>query len=540
MKVLPLRDYQEAALAARDEHTAQRAAIVLPTGAGKTVCFAHQALREPGRMLVLVHTTELAQQAADKIRKVAPHLEAGIFMGTTKEIPEHVMVGGVQTVVRHLDKVGRFTHIIVDECHHAAADSYIKILQHLRAFEPNGPRVTGYTATLGRNDERALGHVWQDVAFSRDISWMIRRRYLIPPFGRIVRVPDLDLAAVRSTRTDYRDGELGDALAESLAPELVAQAYVEHGSGRRAIGFAPTVSSAEVFAKAFEREGVLSGVVHGGMPRDERERVLAAHRAGDFPVLWNCMVLTEGYDDPAIGCVILARPTKSRNLYQQMVGRGLRVDVERDYDGQDCLLLAVVPEALGHDLCSIIDLSTRPLPEAVEGKTLVELEDELDAMGGVPEDVPAVYRGPVEVREFDPMGRPTTKVWLRTAAGTYFMQAGRDVFVFIHPFPRAGEWSVSSVHKRWGLPTMSEYRGLPLDQALVWAQDLALVLGADLNTMSRSASWRKRPASEAMRKLALDLGLKVAEGEKGGAVSDRITVVLGSRRIDPLVRALAR
>jgi superfamily II DNA or RNA helicase len=579
LKALPLRDYQRAALDARAATGHQRSAIVLPTGAGKAVVLAHQSLEHGGRTLILVHTDELAQQALDKITKVAPGLDADIYMGRHKVLAKDMVVGGVQTVVRHLDELGTFTNLIIDECHRSAAPSYLKIMRHLGVFTPGGPRLTGYTATFGRSDERKLATVYEGVAFSRDISWMIRRRYLIPPVGRIVQVPDLDLAGVRSTRGEYDDAELGEALAESLAPELVAQAYVEHAwtttgmcqdcldavdtletdtskrvrpdycpdeacatNGpvryRKAVGFAPTVAAAERFMQAFQAAGIPSEIVHGKLGKEERALVLKRHRARDFPVLWNCAVLIEGYDDPEIDCVIIG-PVKSKNRYQQMAGRGLRVDPARPYEGQDCLLLGYAPTVLSHDLRSIIDLSERPLKEAKDGKSLIELEDELDAGEGVPDEVETFYKGPIVVGEFDPIGRPSTRVWLKTTGGTYFVKAGKKAYVFIMEYPTPGQWTVCTLHTDERRPRTSEHRGLPLDQALVWAEDLALDLGADLNT-GRKAPWRKKPASEASVSLARGLGLKVAmDGlkvlERQGPLSDRIDVVIGSRKLDPIV-----
>lgn len=538
LKALPLRDYQRQALDARAATGHQRSAIVLPTGAGKAVVLAHQSLEHGGRTLILVHTDELAQQALDKITKVAPGLDADIYMGTRKVLAKDVVVGGVLTVVRHLDKLGTFTNLIIDECHRSAAPSYLKIMRHLGVFTPGGPQLTGYTATFGRSDERKLSTVYEGVAFARDISWMIRRQYLIPPVGRIVQVPDLDLAGVRTKAGEYDDAELGEALAESLAPELVAQAYLEHAAGRKAVGFAPTVAAAERFAQAFQAAGIPSEIVHGKLGKEERKLVLKRHRAGDFRVLWNCAVLVEGYDDPEIGCVIIG-PVKSRNRYQQMAGRGLRVDPARPYEDQDCLLLGYAPTVLSHDLRSIIDLSERPLKEAKDGKTLVELEDELDAGEGVPDEAPTFYKGPVVVGEFDPLGRPSTRVWLKTRGGTYFVPSGKRNYVFIMEYPEPGRWTVCTLNLDEKRPRTSEHRGLPLDQALVWAEDLALELGVDLNT-GRKAPWRKKPASEAMVSLARRLGLKVAmEGlaviEKQGPLSDRIDVVIGSRKLDPIV-----
>lgn len=576
--ILPLRGYQEQAIEALrerwKEEEARRLAIILPTGGGKTVVFAHLSkmildAAPDKRVLILVHTDELVRQAAKKVKDIAPHLIVGIVKAKENDVTADVIVASVQTLraPRRMAQIRDVEIVIVDECHHAVANTYMKILEHFGCFKPDGARAVGFTATLVRGDDKSLGLVWQDVAFERDISWMVRKGFLIPPRGIAVEVPDLNLASVKSTRKDFRDGELGEALAESLAPEKIAEAYREHADGRKAILFAPTIASAEVFAEVFNDLDIPAEVVHGQMKQEERDAILDRHRAGITRVVANCMVLTEGYDDPEVDCIIMARPTKSRGLYIQCVGRGLRVDPARDYADQDCIILDVVGANAVHSLRSIVDLSDKPIDpkKAKEGKTLTELEDEFDAGEGVPDDEIPVWRGDVAAREFDPLGeqmRARSKVWLKTKGGNYFVPAGKDAFAFICEWPKKGQWSVSWVSKSSSVTFypcgpdsspakscehetrhtprqggMTIHRGLPLEEAFVWAEELATDMGAaSLNTASANAPWRKREASDAMKSLAAGLGISLPPGVlRAGEVSDLITTMQGNRRIDPLV-----
>jgi superfamily II DNA or RNA helicase len=564
---LPLYPYQRQdldALAAkfRDERL-HRVALVLPTGGGKTVCFAHQAMEwldghPDDRVLILVDTDELVWQTSRKVQNVAPHLKVGIVKAGKNEVDADVIVGSVQTLrnVGRRKQLGRVSLVIVDECEMAVTASCMAILQDLGCFG-GGTLAAGYTATLMRSDNKSLGAVWQDAVANRDISWMIRHRWLIPPRGIAVEVPDLDLSTVASTRTDYREGELGEALAESLAPQVVAKAVIEHAAGRKVLAFFPTVASCYTFAEAFEDAGVPARVIHGGMSDKERGDVLAWHRPGTVVV--NCMLLTKGYDDTSVDCIVMGRPTKSKRLYIQIVGRGLRVDLTRPYDEQDCILLDVCGASGNNDLRSIVDLSERPLKEPKDGKTLIELEDELDAGPGVAMDEPEWYTGNVITREFDPLGRPSSSVWLKTTGGTFFVPAGKHAYVFVMQWPEPGQWSVAwctthngirMVPDERGVPRaaanlftshgrpvgMTGHRGLPLDQALVWAQDLAVDLGADTLNTKRTASWRKKPPTEKQKTAAQAMGLKLIEGERAGALSDRMGQLMGSRRIDPIVQ----
>lgn len=610
--LLPLRSYQRAALDAVTESLREvnRPAIVLPTGGGKTVCFAHLASEHlngmPGtRVLVLVHTDELVQQAYRKIRDVAPHLVVGIVKAAQNDVYADVIVASVQTLrsAKRRNQITRVSLVIVDECHHATAATYRAILEHFgcmgsdpcrncimdptedpapwcdcRSDETcSGPcrrlahdparcpvpkaRVVavGFTATLERGDGGPLGQIWQTVAFQRDISWMVRKRYLIPPRGKRIEVPELDLSRVRTAGGDFREGDLGEALASSFAPEIIAKAYVEHASDRKALAFFPTVASAEVAVQAFRDQGVDARVIHGGLSTHERREILAWHKPGT--VLVNCMILTEGYDDPEVDCIIVARPTKSRPLYIQIVGRGLRVDPARPYDEQDCLLMDVVGVSSKLSLRSMADLSDKPVKEPRDGQTLLDLEDEFDSGEGVEQDPEDHYAGPVAVKDFDPIAASSSRAWLRTEGGAYFLPAGKEGYVFLVPAgsgPYTVAWCTKSHRTPWVCPLsvhdqdceprhgklggLTEHAGLDAELAFAWGEDLAVDMGADpYETLTkRSAPWRRKPASDAAKGEARRLGIKFPETIKGGELSDRISKVKASQRIDPIVAVLSK
>jgi len=593
--ILPLRPYQREALnAIKNDLKIEdmwRVAIVLPTGGGKTFCFAHQAKEHlddhpEDRVVVLVHTNELVNQAVTDLRNIAPHLVIGIVKGARNEVTADVIVASVQSLrsAARRKQLRSVSLIIVDECHHATAPTYRAIIQDLGGYSGKC-KVVGYTATMTRGDGGPLGEVWQTVSFTRSISWMVRKQYLIPPRGKSIEVPDLNLAGVKSTKKDYREGELGEALADSLAPQKVAEAIKEHAADRKTIAFFPTVASAYVFAEAIEGIGTEARVVHGGMSDDDRADVLAWHKRGT--VLVNCMILTEGYNDPEVDCIVVGRPTKSKGLYIQIVGRGLRVDMSRPYDEQDCLLLDVVGSSRTHNLCSIVDLSEKPIDKEkeTEGRTLVELEDEFDAGEGVEEDGPNFYDGEVVTKDFDPLAAGAasrSKVWLKTTEGTYYVPAGTDAYVFIMEYPKTGRWSVAWCTKyaaqrlfecrtpnlrlaeeeapsrvcRCGKKcpgravALTPHRDMDLEVSMSWAEDLAVDMGADtLNLANKKARWRAAQPSEKMVNFAKGLGVRLtvketdpvtgqvlAYHENGGKVSDAISKIEASRRIDPLVK----
>ena len=348
---LALRPYQTEAIAALEDGWAaglQRVAVVLPTGLGKTVVFAHlihQALAAGHRPLVLVHREELADQAADKIRSVAPDVSVGIVKAERDELDRDVIVASVQTLSRPNRRgrylgatAGRRRLIVVDECHHAAARTWIQLLEALGGFTPGGAKVAGFTATMTREDSRKLGDIWERVVYERDILFGIGNGFLTDVRGKAVTVDGFDLGTVARSRGDYQDGALGEALEASGAGEVIAKAYTEHAADRAGVLFTPTVATAYSFAEDLNAAGIVTETITGTTSSEDRKLIYKRYRTGDVQVLSNCMVLTEGWDAPWCSTAVIARPTSSAGLYVQMVGRVLR-----PYPGKtDALVLDVV------------------------------------------------------------------------------------------------------------------------------------------------------------------------------------------------------
>ena len=244
---LALRPYQHEALDALHagwDESLLRLAVVLPTGLGKTVIFAElcrDEVAQGNRPLILVHREELAQQAADKLRSVDPSLRVGIVKAERREYDADVLVCSVPTIarllrmaelIRHLPPVPRRL-IVVDECHHAAAPTWVRALQDLGAFD--GARTAGFTATLTREDGRHLGDVWQKVVYSRDILFGIRHNppYLTDVKGKRVTVDEFDLASVAKSRGDYQEGALRRSVCLRPVP---ARSSLSHTSSTRKTG----------------------------------------------------------------------------------------------------------------------------------------------------------------------------------------------------------------------------------------------------------------------------------------------------------------
>lgn len=330
-----LRPYQvEAVTGVIDSIVGSKSAlVVMPTGTGKTVCFAHIARQRQGRVMVIAHREELVQQAADKIRTVtgqSPDIEMAEYKaGRMYKSP--VVVASVQTLCARMGSLDRmqkfvpheFDLLVIDEAHHATADSYRRVIGH---FTKNAKlRVVGFTATPDRTDKAALGMVFESVAYKYEIMQAMDDGWLCPIETQQVIVKDMDFSHVRTVAGDLNQGELASIMEQEKVLHKVVTPTIEIAKGRRTLVFASSVAHAERMSEIFNRHGVTAAIVHGGTFKDERRRILNAYNDGKIQVLCNCGVATEGFDSPGIEVVAIARPTTSRALYTQMVGRGTRV-----------------------------------------------------------------------------------------------------------------------------------------------------------------------------------------------------------------------
>jgi superfamily II DNA or RNA helicase len=361
-----LRPYQLEALQKIDAVEAQgvRAQLgVAATGLGKTIIFVTLAKQRNCATLILAHRDELVQQAADKVRQIWPEVELGIVKAEQNDIQAKVVIASVQTLARpsRLEqlRVARtpgsetaFRLIIVDEAHHSVAPTYQAILEELHAGEDEGPLLLGVTATPERGDKLGLHTIYERIAFNYDIEWGIRMGYLCDLRALLVRLNEFDLSDVGISHGDYAQGEAGRLLTAANAPEHIAQAWCDLASDRKTLIFTATVELARLVQEQFLARGIPAGMVHGGTPLEERRHTLAEFSAGRLRIIANCAVLTEGYDEPSIDCIVIARPTRSASFYTQMIGRGTRRHPEK----KDCLIIDVVGATVEHDLVTAASL----------------------------------------------------------------------------------------------------------------------------------------------------------------------------------------
>lgn len=554
--MLHLRDYQSDAIKAVFGAWAegmQRPAVVLPTGAGKTVVFSHLAAQfrqwrtyadtgephGPARVMILVHRDELADQTLRKLAVIAPDLKAGKVKAGDNDVSADVMVCSVQTLARAnrarqlLDAqtyAGRIGLVIVDECHHATAVSYRNILAATGCYDPDsGVKAVGFTATLQRGDGTGLGDVWEDAVFTRSVLWMIARGYLVDLRARQMEIRDFDLGSVKRSGGDYSAASLGAAMEAAGAPEIIRHIIANQAAGRRSVlVFAPTVSLATETAELLNASGIPSAIVHGGTPREERLLTYKRFASGEIRVLVNCMVLTEGADFPFADCAVIARPTRNETLFIQMVGRVLRPSPSTGKT--DALVLLLSGE--GGSIRTLVDLEPG-VKDVREDESLAEAYEREQSRKE--EKVPAgSVRFELKHRDLDLFKSSTAYQWLRTAAGVQFIPLGGDGEIVLWPSRETeGLWDVVWAPSERKVPWKRLHEGLDLGMAMAWGESEAEER-SDLNT-GKAASWRRKPPSEGQIRYARTLGQTVEDGMRAGDVGDLISVAVASRKIDKFV-----
>jgi len=374
-----LRPYQiecvDRALAALQTH--QRIIAVLATGLGKSVIFAEIARRFDGRVLLLSHRLELVRQGRNHLFDAAGGEWCGIEQGTLRGGDARLVSASVQTMAKRYSTYSpdHFGLVIIDEAHHAPAQSYRKILKHFSAA-----KLLGVTATPDRADRKGLHAVFEKCCYRMDIGPAVDEGWLVPLKGQRRYIKDIQLAHIKKTCGDLQEGQLDNAIvnaAVAISRDLAAEL-----PNRRILVFTPGVASGKLIASSLNE--IIPGCarsVDGKTGEDERREAFDKFGKGHIQFLVNCQLVTEGVDIPACDTIAMCRPTLSRGLYTQMIGRGLRA-LPGTVDGYDnpearhfaiehsgkpsCLIVDYVGNSGKHDLIGPVDiLGSKETPEVI-------------------------------------------------------------------------------------------------------------------------------------------------------------------------------
>jgi superfamily II DNA or RNA helicase len=513
----------------------RRTAVVLPTGTGKSTVIgkvAAESARMGLRVAMLAHRGELLDQMADTVTAVAPDLpRPGIVRAEHDDSHAQIVAASFQTLTNdyRLQNVGQRQVVLCDETHHVTAASYRRVVE---SFGPD-TFFCGFTATLRREDGKALRDMIDSVAFERNLRWAIGEAYLVRPKGITVKIPELDLGKVKTTAGDFQQTDLAEVM-EAETPEIV-KAILMHAKDRRPIIFAASVLAAHDIAQLLTESGMAAEAVTGAMSYDDRQPIYSRFRSGETRALVTVQVLTEGADFPMCDAVVIARPTQSQNLYSQMVGRALRLWEDKD----DALVLDLVGTSRVLKLVTLtnLDAGTHSRKVDTEGNDLPPEDDEdwgEDALAGITDKPKNRRLGPIDTIGIDLLGPDETGIlWLGTVKGVPFVAPQEaDWIVFL--------WETTAGHYRVGTMSKAGEKGggwldggkeMPLEIAKDVAEDYVIDSGYAFPL--RTASWRKyQPASEAQLRFARNLGIIGAENMTKARLSDEITIALVSRRLD--------
>jgi superfamily II DNA or RNA helicase len=572
----PLRTYQTAAANAVEQdwqNGKERVGVVLPTGSGKSTVIGElikRGYRRGQRSVTLAHRGELLDQMKRDLLAVDPTIPASDIGIVRAEQDDHhcpIVFATLQTLAttHRRAALGERELIFWDEVHHAGADGFHTTFSELGGYD--GALMAGFTATMYRNErgEIGLGDVIQKISYEKDIRWAIKNGFLVQPHGLTVRIKGLDkLNDVRNVAGDFHQGEMAEIM--EAATQYVVDAIKLHAADRTPIIFAASVDAAHHIAEALTDADYPSIAVTGEISYADRQPLYEAFRSGAAKALVTVQVLTEGADFPMCDAVVLARPTRSRNLYSQMIGRALRLWPEKT----DALVMDLAGSARTMKLVSLTQLDTgAEVKEVDENGDPFELspDDIEELIGGGPVDMPKLVRqGPVDMVTIDLLAN-SDSLWLETPRGVPFinlMDDGEVVFLWprckgcnenksiTHGCGAADgdavwiEWAIGQINTRTGKggwvtasgryvsETGPDYTDLPtaIENGEMW------IVVSEQHLPSKNASWRRnQKPSEKQLGLARSLKIVMAEDMTKARLSDEISIKIAARRLDPKIDA---
>lgn len=532
-----LRPYQEEALASISsnlENGINKQLVVLPTGAGKTVIFSHlpKVLTTSLPMLVLAHRGELLTQAQDKILWSNPQLDVQIEKAELHADMCDVVVASVPTLGRaESERILKypknyFKSIVIDEAHHAAAPTYRRIIDYF-----NYDLLLGVTATPQRSDSVRLTDVFQEIVYYKTIQDLIQDGYLCRLVGYRVKT-DTDISEVETNNGDYIASQLEEAINTPTRNASVVAAYLQIAPEKKAIVFASGVQHANDLALSF-RQKVTTEVLLGTTSEEDRLNILQRFKTGETKVLVNVGVLTEGFDEPSVEAIILARPTRSSLLYTQIVGRGTRL-----FEGkQHCIIIDIADTTKGKKPLGLPTLLGLPPEFDLQGQDLLEVANEYKKLEQFcpgeavrvlnPDDIDVAYK---RIDLFMPpppneiVLQYSTFVWAEVGENDFHLgiNNGESLRIYIDPL---GRWTVELTQANSSSSKIT-ILGHVEDMREAFVRSDRWVMNnrsTSMTLIDSSAAWRSDGPTDAQKKLLKRIGVPVTSDMTKGTASQIIS-----------------
>ena len=352
--------------------------FIITHNSGKTIIMSELVRRTEERVLIIVLSTELREQTIDKIKLVCgDDISIGSVQGNINETNKRIIVATRQTLnsCKKTDRIsdmlsnGEFKYILIDETHQAC--NQIKTI--LDRINCKNSKVVGFTATPWNND---MKKIYDGFVYKKELFEMIQEGFLIEPRCYAVET-GVDLSHVRTLGGEYIQKDLAEALDTNYRNELIVNTIKEYASNRnKIILFCVSIEHAQNLAECCNVNGLSANSIDSTTDKKEREKVLKEFSEGKFKVLVNVNILSIGFDEPSVDCVVLARSTKSKMLYVQQLGRGLRLSPKTHK--KDCMIIDIVDNTNKFNLVNcktIFDVNNGETP--LEAQERIKQEDKL-------------------------------------------------------------------------------------------------------------------------------------------------------------------
>jgi superfamily II DNA or RNA helicase len=531
-----LRPYQQEALDAvvlNANNGISKQLVVLPTGAGKTVIFSQLPIIKPDTlpMLVLAHRSELLEQARSKILASNPNLTVEIEQADRKAGKVDVVVASVATLGRNntprIEEYPKdyFKSIVIDEAHHAAAPSYRRIIDY---FSPDF--LLGVTATPQRSDSTRLIDVFDEIVYYKTIQDLIQDGWLAPLIGYRVKT-STDISEVEIQNGEYSQSQLEEKIDNPERNAYVVAAYRNLAMAKKALVFASGVRHAENLAVSFRQASVETAVIVGSTPREEREKILAQFAKGQISVIVNVGVLTEGFDEPSLEAIILAKPTRSTLLYTQIVGRGTRL-----FEGKEhCIIIDIADTTKGKKPIGLPTLLGMPPDFDLRGQSLTDVAKKFEELESYcpgeavrvlnPDDINTAY---TRINLFmppppNPVVLEYSKlVWAEIAEDEFHLGLNNTESMRIK-CDTLGRWNVT-IHDNHQKST--RVLGITSDMRDAFARSDRWIQSnraSSVSLLDSSATWRADAPTDSQQKLLKRIGIPITTDMTKGMASQIIS-----------------
>jgi len=533
---IELRPYQQEALDSIKsfiENNVTRQLVVLPKKKKKTVIFTHlpQHIDNALPMLILAHREELLTQAKDKLEWSNPHLTIEIEQAQNYATQSDVVIASVPTLGRNnSDRISRFPRnyfrtIVIDEAHHAAAPTYRRILDY---FENSF--TLGVTATPQRSDNTRLTDVFDEIVYYKTIIDLIEEGWLARLNGYRIKT-NTDISEVQSREGDYIASQLEDTINTPERNATIVASYLEICGTSKAIAFCAGIQHANDLAASFKQAKVTSEVIIGETPSEERHKILARFASGETRVLVNVGVLTEGFDEPSVEAIILARPTRSTLLYTQIVGRGTRLFQGKEH----CKILDFSDTTKGKKPLGLPSLLGLPPDFDLNGQDLVDVANKYKELEEFcpgeavrvlnPEDIELAYKR-IDLFMPPPPNETVQQysrfVWAEISDNTFHLALNNNESIKIY-LDTLGRWTVSHQVRQSDMTVKSTILGHPHDMRDSFARsDTWIMQRYDTKLIDSGAAWRQDSPTDAQKRTLKRIGVPLTADITKGIASQII------------------